>query len=62
MLKKDIYILSDLNCNVIKSSDSGATALLDKTQKHDMWFNNVVSSDSIILLIIMGHQDNHPPQ
>ena len=28
-LEKDIYILSDLNCNVINSSDSGAMALLD---------------------------------
>ena len=29
MLKKDIYIFSDLNCNVINSSDSGAKALSD---------------------------------
>ena len=28
-LKKDIYILGDLNCNVINSSDSGAKALSD---------------------------------
>ncbi len=28
-LKKDIYILGDLNCNVLNSSDGGAKALLD---------------------------------
>ena len=28
-LNKDIYILGDLNCNILNSSDSGAKALLD---------------------------------